>query len=1222
TIYSPVGRTFNTTFSGVEGSSYAFGAGMIWETYMTFSENYKYGEIWAEIIKPTDWNIIHLYDRDNIDRVGSCLAVGLGSNKATIPIGIMTPSNIERSWKIEASSENYIVAANLAYWNDTEYLEGSKITFGDIFQINVTLNNTIPLLGTTLNCTIYYPNGTLFWYQSKVISTSNVQFGNLMVGFNMTVGSYQVTLEWANNQSYLYTDKAGFKTFDFSVWHHTNLTAIDSYIEILAGDPLLIKAKFTDFDFNSIIAFADVNYSSTFGQSGTMIYIGSGIYFAEIDSNSLEIGDYYFSITANKLYYENLTITNIIHLKIVPQPLALELSSRVLQADANSIASCQVSVIGAISKTLLYPANLSTNWFNPYNVTLQPNGTYVIDFSTMNIPTEGYLDSYNIEIYANKTNYGQVTEVLSLLVYPIPTIANTNASLFTVYQDDIIKIKANYTVEGSSELIGGANCTVDWQGTYQITPLSNEFEITLNTTGLVVDYYSVLITFRKAGYEIAFKNIVVVINEKEVSMSAIINSIEINENELIEVYFQQQVNISVRVSTVINPIYLSGGTITFISPQYQQPLMESPLTYFNISIMMDGAYFATGINTIFLRFEQTNYTTTIFAFQLYIRAQNINLTVQVNYQDISENTLLEYYYNQLFVLSCRAYAEIEAIYLSGGTVTLVNNEKEMIIPEVADYWFNYSIIISTDFFSSGFNYVYLRFEQANYTTTTFPFQFYIRAQNIDLTVYVNSQYISVDPLIESYYNQFFNISCRAYAEIESTYLSGGTITFVNNEQEVVISEVADYWFNASIVISSSMFSLGVNNVYIRFEQTNYTTTAITFQILVKQIEIQVNPINFLDTIGDLEGENIVIQLQLIEELSSNIIVNATLFYSWRFGTGDFYYISNGTYESEQITLPTGYWGNYPLRVVITTNNTIYKSREYSIIVSIGQKPVPNYLMWIITGSLAIGIGVLGTLSLRSYVLLPRKRKKEAELLDKVQVYKDVANMQALMIIQKTSGIPIYSQEIRIFGEEDDSFLVSGFIQAITNFSEVLIRREFDKPEEVKGHAEYAKYIIELDFKIFQLLVCDYGVVRILIFLKDTSSEHLKKQLYYLALALNTQYSEEFANFTGDIKLIKDDLIFMINQFLSLHYIEPFEVNRDQKYVNAVLDSKELTKLETRLFNVITSITSKNNEFNLQIPIEQIHEKDENLVLEALDTLIKKKLIVSTYSEKLKGKNRI
>jgi hypothetical protein len=97
---------------------------------------------------------------------------------------------------------------------------------------------------------------------------------------------------------------------------------------------------------------------------------------------------------------------------------------------------------------------------------------------------------------------------------------------------------------------------------------------------------------------------------------------------------------------------------------------------------------------------------------------------------------------------------------------------------------------------------------------------------------------------------------------------------------------------------------------------------------------------------------------------------------------------------------------------------------------------------------------------------------------------------------------------------------------------------------------------------------------------------------------------------------------MINQFLSLHYIEPFEVNRDLKYVNVVLNSKELTKMETRLFNVITSITSKNKEFNLQTSIEQIHEKDENLVLEALDTLIKKKLIVSTYSEKIKGKSSI
>ncbi|MFX0012650.1 MAG: hypothetical protein ACFE9R_20230, partial [Candidatus Hermodarchaeota archaeon] len=625
TIHSSVVRTFNSSISEIEGCICTFGENVLWETYIEFSENYKYGEIWAEIIKPTDWNIIHLYDRDSVDRVGNCLDVGIGSNKTTIPIGTITPSNIERPWKIVASSENYILKANMAYWNGSSYLEESKITFGDIFQINVTLNNSISILGSTLNCTINYPNGTIYWNQTKIISNYNIQFGNLMVGNNMTVGTYRVAIEWEINQSYLYNDKVGFKTFNFIVWHHTNLTALNPYIESLPGDPLLIKAKFLDYDFNSTISYAEVNYSSNFGSLGPMIYIGFGIYFAEIDTSSLELGDYYFSVSARNQYYENLTIYNLIHLKIVPEPLALNLSRRVIQANANSITSCQLSVIGAINKIRLSPANLSTNWFNPYNVTLQPNGTYILDFSTENIPPHGYLESYTIEIYANKTNYGETTDYLTLLVYPLPTIADTNASLYAVYQNDIIKVKANYTKEVSNELIGGANCTIEWQGAYFITPILNEYEITLYTSGLAVDYYNVLITFNRAGYETAFKSITIVIKDQPIELSVQIDNQDITANYLLEISYNQQFHLSCRAFATVDAIFLSGGTITFINGEHVIELTETAESWFNETIIISKEYFTIGLNNVNLKFQQNNYTITVFGFQILVNQIEINV---------------------------------------------------------------------------------------------------------------------------------------------------------------------------------------------------------------------------------------------------------------------------------------------------------------------------------------------------------------------------------------------------------------------------------------------------------------------------------------------------------------------------------------------------------------------------------------------------------------------
>ena len=70
------------------------------------------------------------------------------------------------------------------------------------------------------------------------------------------------------------------------------------------------------------------------------------------------------------------------------------------------------------------------------------------------------------------------------------------------------------------------------------------------------------------------------------------------------------------------------------------------------------------------------------------------------------------------------------------------------------------------------------------------------------------------------------------------------------------------------------------------------------------------------------------------------------------------------------------------------------------------------------------------------------RRKESELLSITQPFKDAWNIQAVILIHKESGLPMYSEELTIMEDEDGSTLLSGFVQAITAFSEKFIEREF------------------------------------------------------------------------------------------------------------------------------------------------------------------------------------
>jgi hypothetical protein len=483
---------------------------------------------------------------------------------------------------------------------------------------------------------------------------------------------------------------------------------------------------------------------------------------------------------------------------------------------------------------------------------------------------------------------------------------------------------------------------------------------------------------------------------------------------------------------------------------------------------------------------------------------------------------------------------------------------------------------------------------------------------VNLTVEINAQPIIENVLIEKSFNQVFNISCKAYVDAEMIYLSGGNVTFINGEFEIDLNENADYWFNASIPISTSIFSIGPNYAYIKFQQNNYTTTTFSFQIFVNQLEIEVETPDFEGVIEGKPGKTILIRLNLTEEGSNNNIQNATIFYSWNFSSGYFNYIGNGIYELE-LKLPIGFGGTYNFDLFISHEEIIYKSGEFTLLIEVSRAEGLNLLTLIIIYGLIALVSVLGILSLRSYVIIPRKRKKEAELMDKIQVFKDVQNTQAVTLIQRYSGLPLYSDEFSIVNGESESFLISGFIQAITAFSEALIERELKAFKTTSEDADYSTNIIELDFKYFQLLVCDNENIRILLILRERASERLKKQVDLLSVALESQYAKDFRNFSGNADHIKEGLKILLNQFLFLHYNDEFEITKNKNYLDSIMESKELSKMETRLLNVILSMTRTNRFFRLRSPIDLIHEKKEDLVLEAIYSLILRKLIISTSS---------
>jgi len=297
-------------------------------------------------------------------------------------------------------------------------------------------------------------------------------------------------------------------------------------------------------------------------------------------------------------------------------------------------------------------------------------------------------------------------------------------------------------------------------------------------------------------------------------------------------------------------------------------------------------------------------------------------------------------------------------------------------------------------------------------------------------------------------------------------------------------------------------------------------------------------------------------------------------------------------------------------LTISKENSIYMTTEYSFVIIISEdiKPPSNTLFFLILFVLIGIIGILGIVSLRTYVILPQKRKKESELLAKTQRYKDVMNIGAILISIRESGLNIYSKSY--FSLKIQNEIVSGFIQAITLISDEVLGEENLKNFSAKtlNDLNGIDKIIDLDFKHFNFLICDKKDIRVVFILKEEASERLKAQTAKFLYAMESTFSNKFKNWNGDLHETGKLLPPLLNQYLDLYYRDYFKLNTS-KEINRIRQEGELSKIESRLLNVIISMTKDKNEFYLKDPISLIHEKRKDIVIKALESLLERNIVI-------------
>ncbi|MFX1455962.1 MAG: hypothetical protein ACFFDB_11375 [Promethearchaeota archaeon] len=267
------------------------------------------------------------------------------------------------------------------------------------------------------------------------------------------------------------------------------------------------------------------------------------------------------------------------------------------------------------------------------------------------------------------------------------------------------------------------------------------------------------------------------------------------------------------------------------------------------------------------------------------------------------------------------------------------------------------------------------------------------------------------------------------------------------------------------------------------------------------------------------------------------------------------------------------------------------------------------LLWWIIGILLVISSVLGFITLRSNIFIPRKVKRTNNLLLRIQKFKDADNIQGILLIHNISGLPLYSKNYSTLLKGMNT-LFSGFLQAISVVGEEISRKKSRKSEfiQLDNKTSFQK-VVEFDFKHFFCLILDLEELRTVLILKNKSSKRLKTQMLHFAIGAYLRFSEILKNWDNSTDIFKSEIPPLLNDYFNLYYKDAFKIAVDKSELQKLRKELNLPKREYRIMDDIYSKSEEFGNFKIINLLEELSGKDEDTIIDAIESLISHKLII-------------
>ena len=249
-------------------------------------------------------------------------------------------------------------------------------------------------------------------------------------------------------------------------------------------------------------------------------------------------------------------------------------------------------------------------------------------------------------------------------------------------------------------------------------------------------------------------------------------------------------------------------------------------------------------------------------------------------------------------------------------------------------------------------------------------------------------------------------------------------------------------------------------------------------------------------------------------------------------------------------------------------------------------PDPLLILLLIILGGAITGGVIGTYS----VVKVRKSKKEQRKHKLVQKFKDLMNIEYLIVTDKVSSLDLFSQSFK--KKSLDLSLVSGFLNAIRSFG-----------IELTGSSEQSQ-VIKLEYHESKIIMSEYKQFRIILIMKETPSYEFLETLKNTTIETDEKFGRFLAEFKGDIRPFKYVERLLI-QRLETSFLYPLKIAEVPKTKLSSFE-KDLLK---RVRKHLESTNSKNFRISYFIDKEDVNPLDVKMFSALIEKRIFQPIIV-------------